>query len=167
MAGKLRNKVALITGASQGQGAAVARLFAQEGAKVVLTDIADAAGRKVAAEIARGGGNACYYHLDVAQEAQWREVLRKMKKRHGGLHVFINNAGTVSRKKIETMSAARKEACIRGSALALPIKSRPRRRRCADRIPLRARRSRAARFRPRVPRFHQMREASPRRDRGV
>ena len=106
MAGKLQDKVAFITGASQGQGAAVARLFAEEGAKVVLTDIADAAGERVAAEIARRGGDACYYHLDVAEEGQWREVLGKVKKRHGALHVFINNAGTVSRKKIETMSAS-------------------------------------------------------------
>jgi 3alpha(or 20beta)-hydroxysteroid dehydrogenase len=106
MAGKLQDKVAFITGASQGQGAAVARLFAEEGAKVILTDIADAAGEKVTAEIAGRGADAAYFHLDVAEETQWREVLNQVQKRHGALHVLINNAGIVSRKKIETMSSA-------------------------------------------------------------
>ena len=63
--GRLDGKVALITGGASGMGMVASRLFASEGAKVVLTDLADEAGGEVAAEIAAAGGDALYVHADV------------------------------------------------------------------------------------------------------
>ena len=68
------NKVAIVTGASSGMGAATARLFAAEGAKVVLTDILEAGGTALAAEI---GENARFQRLDVTSEEHWERLLRK------------------------------------------------------------------------------------------
>ena len=85
---RLDGKVALITGGARGQGAAEARLFASEGASVVLADVLDDEGAEVAAAI--GGG---YQHLDVTDEAAWRSVVAAIVDRHGGLDVLVNNAG--------------------------------------------------------------------------
>ena len=68
---RLEGKVALISGGARGQGAAEARLFAQEGAKVVIGDVLDEAGMKVEAEIRELGGEAAYVHLDVTREDDW------------------------------------------------------------------------------------------------
>jgi 3alpha(or 20beta)-hydroxysteroid dehydrogenase len=65
---RLENKVALISGGARGQGAAEARLFAREGAKVVIGDILEEEGRKVEAEITEGGGQCLFVRLDVASE---------------------------------------------------------------------------------------------------
>lgn len=72
MAGRLDGEVALISGASRGQGAAEARMFAREGAQVVLADIRDELGQRVAREI---GPQATYVHLDVSQEAEWQKAV--------------------------------------------------------------------------------------------
>ena len=69
---RLEGKVAIITGGARGQGAAEARLFAREGAKVVIGDILDEQGAKVAEEIVESGGDALYVHLDVSKEEDWR-----------------------------------------------------------------------------------------------
>jgi cyclopentanol dehydrogenase len=90
---RLQGKVALISGAARGQGAAEARLFAKEGAKVVLTDVLDAEGRKVAAEIGESGGDAVYMHLDVTNENEWKKVVADTVKRFGKVDVLVNNAG--------------------------------------------------------------------------
>jgi 3alpha(or 20beta)-hydroxysteroid dehydrogenase len=95
------NKVALITGASGGQGVAEAHLFAEEGAAVVLTDINDAAGEELAAAVRSKGGRAFYLNQDVSQESAWALVIAETKKEFGGLHVLVNNAGTISRQGIE------------------------------------------------------------------
>ena len=71
MSGRLDGKVALISGAARGQGAAEARLFVREGASVVIGDILVAEGERVAAEIATGGGPAIFVELDVTREADW------------------------------------------------------------------------------------------------
>jgi len=73
--GRLEGKVALISGGARGQGATEARLFAQEGARVVLGDILDAAGKQVEEEIRAQGGEATYVHLDVTREADWVEAV--------------------------------------------------------------------------------------------
>ena len=73
--GRLDGKVALISGAARGQGAAEARLFAQEGAKVVIGDVLDAEGTRVAAEIAEAGGDCLFVHLDVTSEHDWQEAI--------------------------------------------------------------------------------------------
>ena len=88
----LNGKVALITGAARGQGAAEARLFAQRGAKVMLCDILDSEGQAVAAEI---GANAAYLHLDVTSEASWQAAVKAAVGKFGKLNVLVNNAGIV------------------------------------------------------------------------
>ena len=90
---RLKGKVALITGGARGQGAAEARLFAKEGARVVIADILDDAGGKVAAEIGESGGDAAYVHLDVTSEDEWREAVAETVARYGRLDVLVNNAG--------------------------------------------------------------------------
>ncbi|MCH8892056.1 MAG: glucose 1-dehydrogenase [Chloroflexi bacterium] len=90
---RLQGKVALITGAARGQGAAEARLFAQEGAKVVLADVADQDGTIVAAEIAEAGGDALYVHLDVTNEDEWDAAVRAAVSSFGKLDILVNNAG--------------------------------------------------------------------------
>lgn len=102
MSGKLAGKVALITGGANGQGAATARLFAAEGAKVVVTDVAEEAGRRLVAEI---GAQARFVRLDVASEPEWVAAIAETKSAFGGLNVLVNNAGIISRKKIVDMSA--------------------------------------------------------------
>lgn len=88
----LNGKVALITGAARGQGAAEARLFAQRGAKVMLCDIRDDEGQAVAAEI---GANAAYLRLDVTSEASWQAAVKATVSKFGKLNVLVNNAGIV------------------------------------------------------------------------
>jgi 3alpha(or 20beta)-hydroxysteroid dehydrogenase len=88
--GKLDGKVALITGAARGQGEAEARLFAAEGAKVVLGDVLDAEGERVAKEI---GATALYRHHDVSREESWRAFVAAATERFGPPDVLVNNAG--------------------------------------------------------------------------
>lgn len=90
---RLAGKVALITGAARGQGAAEARLFAAEGAKVVLCDVLDQEGEELAHAIRRDGGDVGYRHLDVASEADWSDAVAYVKASFGALHVLVNNAG--------------------------------------------------------------------------
>lgn len=90
--GNLDGKVALITGAARGQGAAEARLFASRGAKVMLCDVLDEEGAKVAKEI---GAAADYVRLDVSDEKAWTEVVAKTVARFGKLNVLVNNAGII------------------------------------------------------------------------
>src|SRR2546429_1152195 len=91
--GRLEGKVALISGGARGQGATEARLFTQEGARVVLGDILDAAGKQVEEEIRAQGGEATYVHLDVTSEADWVEAVGTAVNRYGKLDILVNNAG--------------------------------------------------------------------------
>lgn len=92
MAKRLEGKVALITGAARGQGEAEARLFVAEGARVVLGDVRDELGEKVAASL---GEAARYVHLDVAQESHWQRAVALAEAEFGRLDVLVNNAGIV------------------------------------------------------------------------
>ena len=103
--GRLDGKVALISGGSKGQGAAEAKLFAQEGAKVVLADILDDEGKKVEAEINETGGEAMYLHLDVTSEADWAAAVKAAVDNYGKLDILVNNAGILLRKGVEETSA--------------------------------------------------------------
>lgn len=86
--GRLEGKVALVTGAAQGIGAAVGRLFAREGAIVYLTDV-QASPREAAP------AGAEYRQLDVADETSWAFVVSEIVGKHGRLDVLVNNAGIV------------------------------------------------------------------------
>jgi len=90
---RLQGKVALITGAARGQGAEEARMFAKEGAKVVLADVTDQEGIAVAAEIAEAGGDALYVHLDVTNEDEWEAAVKSAVAAFGKLDILVNNAG--------------------------------------------------------------------------
>ena len=90
---RLAAKVALISGGARGQGAAEARLFAKEGAKVVIGDILDEEGAQVAAQIAEAGGDALYVHLDATREDDWRWAIETAVSSFGNLNLLVNNAG--------------------------------------------------------------------------
>jgi 3alpha(or 20beta)-hydroxysteroid dehydrogenase len=94
---RLEGKVALITGASGGQGLVEAELFASEGARVVLADVVDAPGKAMAAKINKQDGAAIYVRLDVTDLKQWIKAIDRVKREFGALHVLVNNAGIVSR----------------------------------------------------------------------
>ena len=90
MSGRLEGKVVIITGAARGQGAAEARLFAAEGARVVLGDVLHAEGRAVADSI---GAAARYVHLDVTDEVDWAAAVELATGEFGRLDALVNNAG--------------------------------------------------------------------------
>ena len=88
--GRLDGKVAIVTGAARGQGEAEARLFAREGAKVVIGDVLVDAGEALAAEL---GPDAVFVRHDVSDEVAWEAVVATALERFGGVHVLVNNAG--------------------------------------------------------------------------
>jgi 3alpha(or 20beta)-hydroxysteroid dehydrogenase len=99
---RLANKVALITGAAGGQGTAEAELFVREGAGVVLTDIDAEAGEALAKRLTGRGGKAIFRVQDVASEESWQDTVAAALSAFGGLHILINNAGTIARQGIVT-----------------------------------------------------------------
>ncbi|MCY3922797.1 MAG: SDR family NAD(P)-dependent oxidoreductase, partial [Chloroflexi bacterium] len=99
--GKLDGQVALISGAARGQGEAQARLFAREGAAVMLSDVLEAEGRQVAESIIDTGGEAMFHRLDVTEQAGWSEIVALTVERFGGLNILINNAGILRAGTIE------------------------------------------------------------------
>jgi NAD(P)-dependent dehydrogenase (short-subunit alcohol dehydrogenase family) len=90
---RLADKVAIVTGAASGMGAATARLFAREGAAVTLTDLAVADGEAVAAEIAAAGGRSLFVRHDVADEADWTRVVEATLGAFSRIDILVNNAG--------------------------------------------------------------------------
>ena len=104
--GRLDAKVALISGGARGQGACEARLFCEEGAKVVFGDILDQQGRALEADLRTAGLDALYVHLDVTKEDDWREAVAAAERHFGSLNVLVNNAGISMRKSIEETTEA-------------------------------------------------------------
>jgi len=101
---RLKDKVALVTGSSQGLGLAIARRFALEGARVFLGDIQEEAGRDAAAELTSQGAKAWFVRLDVSDEESWKAALATLIERGERLDVLVNNAGINIRKPIEEMT---------------------------------------------------------------
>jgi len=90
---RLENKVAIVTGGASGMGAATARLFAREGAKVIVADLLEAEGAAVAKAICDAGGEAHFHKLDVTSEADWTAVVADTVSAYGKVDILINNAG--------------------------------------------------------------------------
>lgn len=91
--GRLEGKVAIVTGSAEGIGKASADLFAKEGAKVVVADINQAKGMKVAENIRQKGGDAVFALLDVSNEMSWQSLMEETVKKYGKLNILVNNAG--------------------------------------------------------------------------
>jgi short chain dehydrogenase len=90
---RLEDKVAIVTGAAHGMGEAEARLFAQEGAKVVVADVLGEQSEAVAADIRAAGGEAIAATIDVTSEPAWVALIEKTVARYGQLDILVNNAG--------------------------------------------------------------------------
>ena len=90
---RLTDKVAIITGAASGMGAATARRFGKEGAKVVIADMLEDDGRAVADSVNQAGGKAMFLALNVTDEAGWQKVVEETVRAFGRLDILVNNAG--------------------------------------------------------------------------
>jgi cyclopentanol dehydrogenase len=99
--GRLSGKVAIISGGARGQGAEEARLFASEGAKVIIGDILDSEGIRVESEIVEQGGEAKFLHLDVSIEEDWSKAVQMAMSEYGKLDILVNNAGILLMKGVE------------------------------------------------------------------
>ena len=98
---RLEGKIALISGGARGMGAVEARLFAKEGAKVIIGDVLEDEGRKLEAEINATGGEALFVRLDVTREADWQQAVEAGVHRFGKLDVLVNNAGISGHGRVE------------------------------------------------------------------
>jgi NAD(P)-dependent dehydrogenase (short-subunit alcohol dehydrogenase family) len=103
---RLKGKIGLISGGARGQGAAEARLFVREGAKVVIGDVLDDQARKLADELSAqtGGRSATAVHLDVTRAADWRSAIDTCVREFGGLDILVNNAGIFNMSGLEDTS---------------------------------------------------------------
>ena len=90
---RLEDKVALITGAASGMGASMARIFAREGAKVVVADVLEEEGKRVVADITQANGAALFRHLDVTSETEWKATVDAALAEYGTLDILVNDAG--------------------------------------------------------------------------
>jgi 3(or 17)beta-hydroxysteroid dehydrogenase len=123
--GRVAGKVALVTGAAMGLGRADAVALAREGARVMVTDVNVAAGEALARELnASHPGSAHFMRQDVSDEAQWIAVLEETKRRFGGLHVLVNNAGFVSigTPETATLEQFRKHQAVMSEGVFLGCK---------------------------------------------
>lgn len=100
---RFTDKVVLITGAGGGLGAVQARMFAEQGAAVVLGDLSRERTEATAADIRKAGGSALFVALDVTSAASWSRAMKRIAKEYGKLHVLVNNAGIVSRAGVSTL----------------------------------------------------------------
>lgn len=90
--GRLEGKVAIITGAARGMGSSHSRMFVQEGARVVMTDLSEDAGRSLAKEL---GDQALFLRHDVTKADEWSEVVSAARQAFGGVDILVNNAGVL------------------------------------------------------------------------
>jgi 3-oxoacyl-[acyl-carrier protein] reductase len=96
---RLKDKVAIVTGAGSGFGEGIAKRFAEEGCKVLVNDINVAGGERVARAINSAGGKAVFFKADVSKDADWGALLKAALDAFGVLHVVVNNAGTTHRNQ--------------------------------------------------------------------
>ena len=112
--GRLDGKVAIVTGGAQGQGAAIARAFVSEGAKVAIADIADEPGKQLADEL---GGEAIFVHHDVSDEESWKALVAETTSTFGPVTALVNNAGVLQFAELTTMETADFERLFRINVL--------------------------------------------------
>lgn len=125
---RLAGKIALISGAASGLGAGQARLFAREGAAVVVGDLQEDLGAKVVAEIVAAGGKAVFQRLDVTSEESWKAAVARAVSEFGGLTTLVNNAGifhpggvvTETREGWDRMIAVNQTGVFLGMRTAAP-----------------------------------------------
>ena len=101
---KLADKVALITGGASGIGLETVKLFASEGAKVVVVDINDDEGKKTVSLIRDAGGDAVFQHADVSSSADCESMIRKAEETYGSLNILFNNAGIMDGRDDNAMA---------------------------------------------------------------
>ncbi|HEX9635657.1 MAG TPA: glucose 1-dehydrogenase [Candidatus Limnocylindria bacterium] len=101
MSKALHGKVAIVTGAARGIGAATSRALANAGASVVITDVLDDEGDALARELCAAGADARYAHLDVSSEEQWQAVVDRAQRDIGHVDVLVNNAGIGTMEDVE------------------------------------------------------------------
>jgi len=115
---RLTGKRAVVTGGAQGQGAAIARAFVEEGAQVVIADIADEAGRALAEELNGLRADAAYFRShDVSNEASWIALVEEANERFGPVNVLVNNAGILRFGEVEKMEVDEFELLFRVNQL--------------------------------------------------
>ena len=105
MMGRVQDKVCLVTGAASGMGREHALLLAQEGGRMILTDLNEEAGQAVVKEIEAAGGEAMFIKHDVTSEEQWKAVVSAAVDAHGKVDVLVNNAGVLIIKTIQETTA--------------------------------------------------------------
>lgn len=105
MSGRLDGKVAVVSGAARGIGAAIAELFATEGAAVLVTDVSDADGTEVAAGITARGGRAGYRRVDVRSPMDWQAAVETAEQEFGPVNVLVSNAFVISQPALADLSA--------------------------------------------------------------
>ena len=129
MTDRLQDKVALVTGAASGIGAAIARRFAAEGARVVLTDLDGEGAEREALDIQNAGGMAEGLRQDVTDEPGWEALVDDISARYGALHILVNNAGIVIPANVESttledwrkVNAVNAEAVFMGCRAAVAV----------------------------------------------
>jgi NAD(P)-dependent dehydrogenase (short-subunit alcohol dehydrogenase family) len=117
----------MVTGAASGMGESTARIFAHEGAKVVVADVLEKEGSAVATSIVSGGGEAMFIRLDVSDEGQWQEAVRATVARYGRLDIVVNNAGIsgavpdrMSTEYFDKLMAVNARGTFLGMKVAIP-----------------------------------------------
>ena len=104
MADRLKGKVALISGGARGQGAVEGKIFAQEGAHVVLADVLETEGMQAAEAIRADGNEATFVKLDVTRAEDWQKAVETATSTYGKLDILINNAGILQMEGLEDIS---------------------------------------------------------------